>query len=65
MNYFLLKQQTRLGYTITLEPSSPLPTRMPFATQEKQYEWELGVLKSFLWWNIPVSSVFYKKSKQG
>ena len=64
INYFLFTQQTRLGYAITQIPGSPMPTRRPFATQKKQNEWELGVLKGFLWWHIPVYNVFYQKSMQ-
>ena len=64
MNYFLFKQQTRLGYTITLEPSSPLPTRPPAATQKKQDEWELGVLKGIAWWIIPVQGEFHRHTSR-
>ena len=65
MNYFLFKQQTILRYPITLKPSTSLPTRKPFATQKKQDEWELGVLKGFSWWFPPVYSHFHRLSKQG
>jgi len=65
MNYFLFKQQARLGYALTQIPSSPLPTRRPFATQKKQNEWELGVLKGFLWWHSPVYMAFYQEAGLG
>ena len=59
---FLFTQQTALHYTVTPEPSSPLPTRTPAATQKKQDEWELGVLKGIAWWIIPIQGEFHRHS---
>lgn len=59
---YISQLQTALHYTVTPEPSSPLPTRTPAVTQKKQDEWELGVLKGILWWIIPVQGEFHRHS---
>ena len=62
MGYFLFTQQIYLNFPITQEPSSPVPTLKPTATQTEKDKWELGVLKLFMYWNIPVQGEFYRWS---
>lgn len=54
--------QLVLGYVATQPSGHPKPTLKPVATQKERDELELGVLKEFLWWLVPVQAEFHRET---
>ena len=55
-------QQLVLGYVATQPSGHPKPTLKPVPTQKERDELELGVLKEFLWWLVPVQAEFHRET---
>jgi len=58
----LLPQQLALGYAVSQPSGHPQKILKPTATQKEQDELELGVLKDFLWWLVPVQAEFHRET---
>ena len=51
------------GYAVTHPSGHPQPTLKPAGTQKEQNASELGLLKEFLWWLLPVQAEFHGETK--
>lgn len=63
INNLIQNVQIVFGYAVTYPSGHPQPTLKPAGTQEEQNASELGLLKEFLWWLLPVQSEFHRETK--